>query len=78
MTFEQWAEEYFGKNVTYPEACRDAWNAATSTEDMRDRDRKQDAELIRTVGRDITALGCIVVAYTDFENIAKRRESGEL
>lgn len=28
MDFKEWAEEYFGKNVDVPEACRDAWNAA--------------------------------------------------
>lgn len=32
MTFEKWANEYFGKNVDVPEACRDAWNAATNEE----------------------------------------------
>ena len=32
MTFEQWVEEYFGKDVSYPDACRDAWNAATLSE----------------------------------------------
>ena len=28
MTYKQWAEEYFGKDVDAPAACRDAWNAA--------------------------------------------------
>jgi len=28
MTFEDWAKEYFGENVSVPEACRDAWMAA--------------------------------------------------
>ena len=27
MTYEEWAEEYFGKGVEPPAACRDAWNA---------------------------------------------------
>jgi hypothetical protein len=28
MTFDEWAVEYFGRNVDVPEACRDAWVAA--------------------------------------------------
>lgn len=28
MTFEEWAEEYFGRDVDVPEACRDAWDAS--------------------------------------------------
>lgn len=30
--FEKWAVEYFGANVSTPEACRDAWNAAVLAE----------------------------------------------
>lgn len=30
--FEEWATEYFGANVSIPEACRDAWNAAVLAE----------------------------------------------
>lgn len=26
MEFDEWATDYFGENVTAPEACRDAWN----------------------------------------------------
>lgn len=29
VDFEDWAVEYFGRGVDVPEACRDAWNAAT-------------------------------------------------
>ena len=32
MTFEEWAIKYFGKGVDFPEACRDAWNAAAMAE----------------------------------------------
>lgn len=31
MTFDDWAIEYFGKDVDFPEACRDAWNCAIVT-----------------------------------------------
>lgn len=32
MTFEEWATEYFGANVSVPESCRDAWKAAALAE----------------------------------------------
>ena len=32
MTFDEWAKNYFGDNVDVPEACRDAWQAATNAE----------------------------------------------
>ena len=32
MNFEEWATDYFGENVDFPEACRDAWNCAIAAE----------------------------------------------
>lgn len=48
-TFEEWASEYFGANADVPEACRDAWEAATKAE------REACAELCEDDGYEVGA-----------------------